>query len=824
MSTDIQNPPLYIAEPIQELLAGLRRKIRSYVWLHGIGLAVAWLAASFWITLALDWMIEPPPAFRALVLVVVAAVLMWLVYRYILARAFVPMGDTSMAVLLERRYDEFNDSLLTTVELAGKPAHAAAFNPEMLDWTTAEALGHTRRVRLNELLQNAPLMRAVFAAIVLSLSVAAFAVAAPDAFEIWVRRVLLMSEELWPRKTRLSIDGFNDDKLVKVARGGDFRVVAYADRSAEVPETVQIRFRDDEGNLGRQTMAAEAVGPGDDRQAFSHSFPGLLASLTFDIVGGDDRLRDYRIEVVDNPTVSNMSLHCVYPAYMRRSPRDLPVTGLMQIPVGTKVTLRASANKPLEIAHIERVVEQGLQSLTTITKFTGGERRDFSLELPPLVEDMRLQFRLHDTDGIVGRNPVRLDLAAVADEAPKVGLQLRGIGTAITTRARLPVVGEVADDYGVERIWFEYQVDDAEPQTAAFLASPAGKNTLAIAPERPEVLDLKELQEAAGLAAERETNRTEGATEKANNNDAQNGQGSEDAATDVAKLPAQAVFQLKEDQRLSLVVKAQDQSTLEGGPFIGVGEKYQLNVVSPDRLLAMLEARELQLRQRFETIIEEFTATRDLLVRVDLGPKPSGGDADVASAKPEARLEGAEPEDAADAKPADSEAQDNESQLTPAEKVAQERASRLLAVERTLENTQRAAHETRTVGTAFHEILEEMANNRIDTPALSGRLRDEIADPLVALAEKRLPVLATRLAELQKLINDADRGTAKLDEAIREADAILLEMQAILDKMIEMATYKELVEKLRKVIEQQEELNKATKQRQVENLKKLIDE
>jgi hypothetical protein len=42
--------------------------------------------------------------------------------------------------------------------------------------------------------------------------------------------------------------------------------------------------------------------------------------------------------------------------------------------------------------------------------------------------------------------------------------------------------------------------------------------------------------------------------------------------------------------------------------------------------------------------------------------------------------------------------------------------------------------------------------------------------------------------------------------------------------MIEMATYKELVEKLRKVIEEQEELNKATKQRQVENLKKLIEE
>jgi hypothetical protein len=267
--------------------------------------------------------------------------------------------------------------------------------------------------------------------------------------------------------------------------------------------------------------------------------------LTFDIVGGDDRLRDYRIEVVDNPTVANMTLYCVYPEYMRRAPRTLPVTGLMQIPVGTKITIRATANKPLARAQIERVVEQGVQPLSLVTEFSGGQAREFRLDLAPLAEDMRLQFRLHDTDGIEGRNPVRLDLAAVADEAPKVGLQLRGIGTAITTQARLPVAGEIVDDYGLERVWFEYQADDADPRRAAFLASAGGKNTLAIDAERPEVLDLKELQEVADLT-------------------------------------------IKEDQRLSLVVRAEDQSTLEGGPFIGAGEKYQLDVVSPDRLLAML--------------------------------------------------------------------------------------------------------------------------------------------------------------------------------------------------------------------------------------------
>jgi hypothetical protein len=813
MSTDTANPPLYVATPIRELLAGLRRKIRAYVWLQGIALAVAWLAASFWITLALDWMIEPPPVFRALLLVGVAAVLLWLVYRYILARAFVPMHDTSMAVLMERRYAEFGDSLLTTVELSEKPAHAAAFNPDMLRWTTAEALQHTQRVKLNELLQNAGLMRAIFAAIVLTLSVVSFAAAAPGAFQTWVRRVLLMSEELWPRKTRLSIEGFAD-KLVKVGRGSDFRVVAYADRSAEVPETVQIRYRDDEGNPGRQTMAAEAANYRDGRQAFTHNFPGLLSSITFDVVGGDDRLRDFRIEVVDNPTVSNMTLHCVYPAYMRRAPRDLPVTGLMQIPLGTKITLRASANKPLVSAKVERAAEQGFEPVVTITEFSGSEGRDFRLDLPPLTDDLRLQFRLHDTDGIDGRNPVRLDLTAVADEAPRVALQLKGIGAAITPMARLPVAGEVTDDYGIERIWFEFQVDQSQPQSAAFLASPTGKDSLVIAAENPEMLDLKELQEAADIAAER----------SAAGND-QKPPGDADAATnnsaDAENTPSgEPKLKLKEGQRLALVVKAQDQSTLDGGPFVGTGERYELEVVTPDRLLAILEAREVQLRQRFETIIEEFTATRDLLARIEFGAAEGGnkpGDGELPK--------GAEPEDVAGAEPEDRQQKpDDADQLTPAEKLARDRASRVLGAERTLENTQRAQHETRTVGMAFLSILEEMSNNRIDTPALAGRIKNEIADPLVALADKRLPVLIARLGELQKLIDDAKLGPAKVADSVREADAILLEMQTILDKMLEMATYKELVERLRKLIEQQDALNKETKQRQIDNLKNLIEE
>jgi hypothetical protein len=809
MSVELQARPVEVTPTIESLLSGLRRRIRSYVWIQGVAVAVAWLALAFWITLALDWSIEPPPAFRALVLAAVGAVLLWIIYHYILARVFVPLADKSMAVLLERKYRDFGESLITTVELAERPHHAAPFNRDMLTYTTAEALAHTRQVKLNELLQNAGLMRAVFASVVLVASVAAFAVAAPEAFKTWSRRTLLLSHELWPRTTRLSIEGFADG-MVKVARGSNYRVTVNADRRYEVPEIVQIRYRTDDGSPGRDTMSVEAATAGDERQPYSFEFPNLLASVTFDIVGGDDRLRDYRIEVVDNPTVTAMRLFLEYPDYMKRAFREVPVTGLMQIPMGTKVEIRAQSNKPLAQAIIEQVDGQEIKPLATITQFDGEERRRFSQRLGPVAGDMRLQFRLRDTDDIVGRDPVRLDLTAVADEAPRVGLQLAGIGKKITTRARLPAVGEVGDDYGVDSVWWEYQIGSAPAERLSFNSDPRGYSEIKVTKEQQEALDLKELQE--------EITSESSATEKVEPDvpeSGDNGQTSSSGAAASAQTPR---LMLKEGQELTVVIKARDRSTLEGGPFVGTSDKYELDVVTPDELLAALENRETELRRRFETIVEEFSATRELLSRVQFGERTSR-ERDGKGSEPEDQLEKAL--EAAEGK---KESETDAEKVDPAEQAKRDRASRMLAVERTVENTERAAHETRTVGTAFHEILEEMANNRIDTPALQGRLRDEIADPLVRIADLRMPVLVGWLKDVQKNIDDPQAGQARLNAALREADSILLEMQAVLDKMIEMATYKELVEKLRQVIEQQEALNQRTKKEQVNRVRNLLEE
>ncbi len=79
--------------------------------------------------------------------------------RYILRRAFVHLADRSMAVLLERKFGQFQDSLLTTVELAEAPDHAVEFNPEMLVHTQQDALARIADLPLRQVFDLRPLVR-----------------------------------------------------------------------------------------------------------------------------------------------------------------------------------------------------------------------------------------------------------------------------------------------------------------------------------------------------------------------------------------------------------------------------------------------------------------------------------------------------------------------------------------------------------------------------------------------------------------------------------------------------------------------------------------
>src|SRR5688572_21733258 len=108
MAPQTQSPPL--SSHVRDTLAALRRRIRIYVWLEGLAVALVWLGLTFWLALAIDYLpvlvgaSEMPRTARAVLLVAIAGVLAFIVWRWILRRTFVRLADHSMALLLERQF------------------------------------------------------------------------------------------------------------------------------------------------------------------------------------------------------------------------------------------------------------------------------------------------------------------------------------------------------------------------------------------------------------------------------------------------------------------------------------------------------------------------------------------------------------------------------------------------------------------------------------------------------------------------------------------------------------------------------------------------
>lgn len=750
------NPPKLQLEPsIRSTLAALRGRIRRYVWIEGMALAIVWLGVAFWISLAVDWFFEPPALVRGLILAAVLVVFAGVVLQRVLRRAWVRLTDRNMAMLLERRFPQFGESLLTAVELSERRPSPKECNPILLARTCRLAAEPIRDLRLDEVINPYPRRQAVTAAVLLAASVVLLALTSPAVLEIWTRRNLLFSNELWPRRTKLVIDGF-DGGVVKVARGADLDILAKADLAKPlVPQTVEVRYWTDGGSRGRATMAREgAADPKRDRfQHYTHTFRGVLAPIHFDLYGGDDAVRDLRIEVVDNPTITEMVLDCRYPAYMGRNPRTMPVSGAMQIPLGTEITIRGRSNKDLVRVEVQSALDDSSQPPDVLEMAGSADPRIVEYRLGRLDGDKTLRLTLFDTDGIKSREPVRLTLAALADEPPKLAVRLRGIGPAITSQAQLPAAGRITDDYGVAKTWFEYNVDDKEAQNHQ-LPTPPGNPTDLKLDRALEVRDLK----------------------------------------------------LRTGQKLLVSVKAADRYDLGDQPNIGASERWLLEVVTPEQLRAMLESRELVLRQRFESILEEVVDTRDSLLRIDFA---SDGRQESATEKQDEKQEAAaEPGDAPQTEP-----------LTPQRLLA----LRTLRVQRASQNSGKNAHEVLGVAEAFEDIRLELINNRIDTTELRMRLEQGIIGPLQTIGGEMFPELERRLNELQSHLADANLGPQDRDRAREQADAILLAMRQVLSRMIELEDFNEAVELLRQIVELQEKLNDQTKQRHKGRLRDLLE-
>jgi metal-responsive CopG/Arc/MetJ family transcriptional regulator len=233
---------------------------------------------------------------------------------------------------------------------------------------------------------------------------------------------------------------------------------------------------------------------------------------------------------------------------------------------------------------------------------------------------------------------------------------------------------------------------------------------------------------------------------------------------------------------INLIGEAMDGYNL-GSEHVTRSEVFRLDIVTPEQLLALLERRELGLRARLEQTIDEMTSLRQTL--------------DVL------RRTGFEISENA-----------TEDSIRRAEQV------RRLRAQQSGLQANKTSEELSGIALSLDDILLEMLNNRVDSVDRSERLANGVRDPINETVNGSLATLRTQINGIVGVVNDPEQGVARTAEAVNTAEEVILQLNAILEKMLDLETYNEVLDLVRQLMDDQSDLTDDTKE---ERKKQVLD-
>ena len=852
MSNHEQSSPANLDPRLTSLLGGLRSRIRRFVVWDSALTILGVLMAAFWLGFALDYLpvvlggTEMPRLARLILLLAAVATMLFLAWRMLIGRLQRPLPDDSLALLVERHHPALGGRLVTAVQLNRPHREGDSHSPELLRQVHNQAAEKIDQVDPARVFRLAPLVKKAFIAVPMVLMAVVMLAVSPQAFGRAASRLTLLSDEPWPRRAHLEMVGVelpvvsvdeNDtsppklipfvDKVIRLPRGshGALRIRAKADGGAELPVVCTVHYETTpslesgsdsgleesmsvdrsvrsnvQGNVQSNVQGFESSGQSNMRrvgrvtdgyQAFLLDGPPLASlsdSVLLSVRGLDDRLDNYRIEAVMPPVITQMQVGVRYPNYLRPGDeteaaatgreqnsnddfdRLTPYQAGLRLAEGSGVTLMAQSSVPLGESQV--LVRTITDEEVPVSVDYSDDRRSLQLRIENFSSPTTVAIVPADASGISAQAPYRYLLGVVLDEPPELKMKLVGIGTAVTASARIPIEAEVSDDYGIEQLNLlvtpsfaekkssgqkgdaaEGGIDGADPAASSFTTSK--QPTVDRDGKANSEMDLRDLIAAGSLP--------ELVSGNAGNGDA-----------------------------INIIGEVTDRYNLSGR-HLTRSEVFRLQIVTPEKLLSLMERRELALRSRLEQTIDETRSLRDALSLLQRGLETES----------EVGTEGEE-----DTKQGDQ------------TRVVQVRR---LRVQQSGLQAGKTSEELSGIAASLDDILLEMVNNRVDSVDRQKRIGTGVRDPLRQIVDKPLSQLRQQITELERVIEDQGIAAGTAADAVQTSEEVLLQLTAVLEKMLDLESYNEILDLVRGLIDDQDKLIDETKKERKKGVLDLFE-
>ncbi len=482
--------PMEIQQTLLNKLAKLRRTIQSRLAMEAVGRLILALAALVAITFAFDYTMHLDRLQRGVFLAAGLTAAGWVVLRRLIRPLCVSMDEESLALLVESRYPSLGDRLISALQFRNREAAlAAGMSGSMIDVVVAQANDFAGQLEFGKIVEKRALRKIWTWTIVVAILLGGATVARGDLMGLWFQRNVLLQNIDWPQDVYLNVywvdkDGnaqplrqvnaigdetLHENNKADVLRGGDLKILVFTS-TATNPDGVELNVA--YPSAGEMT---DFVSPVDDEQAarwrkqlnipaatevYLAMIPTVTEQVEFFATGGDDRLdarRPHHVNLIEPPTLEDVRFVIETPAYLnsKRSDEIEGSRGVLSLPVGSTLHIRAKANKELKSVGIvldgkavgNCVLDESAKTIRGSVRITGKN----------ISRALGLKFRLVDRAGYTNRRMEEYTLKVDADLPPQFRyFRTKGVSQEVCPTARIPLHASAMDAYGVGEIrsWY----------------------------------------------------------------------------------------------------------------------------------------------------------------------------------------------------------------------------------------------------------------------------------------------------------------------------------------------------------------------------------
>jgi uncharacterized membrane protein YidH (DUF202 family) len=446
MSAAAANLSLPDPPDLRRRLARVCARERSLLALRGALALVATAAILALIDLLLDWSLDLPGAVRVAVLVG-NVVVMGIVARKLLARAFSRFSALRMALRVEKMHPRLQSVLVSAVQFASDPAPAPGVSESLMRAVRADAARATEAI---DFATCAPVRRVPAAAGAAAIALGGVLLVgflSPTMLGVLAQRMLNpFSQVTYPTRTTVELVG--GDRTLLLGRPVELSARA----SGEVPDEATLCLRADGAGWESLPVARGADG------LFTYHLPEVRAAMDYYFLAGDGRSATARIRVETPPRVVRTEALLTYPDYLRTPPQASPSLNL-HVPEGTAIHWTLRFDRPVESAEME------MQGQDSPSVRVAPDQMSAEADAPAMASgSYQFQLRWRFTGEELVEPAAKHFLRVVPDDEPRVIISYPLDDEKATLHKTLTVRYVAADDHGLSAATLIYAINDGTEQ------------------------------------------------------------------------------------------------------------------------------------------------------------------------------------------------------------------------------------------------------------------------------------------------------------------------------------------------------------------------